>query len=106
MRKTVLAAALAAALLPALPAQVSAQPASLPRGEYMRVGSGGQILIGLGFKVTGPGRYTDLDGGSPGAFTISDGRIHFRGGHLDGEEGVFQRGGGFTIHSASCSGPA
>ncbi len=45
MRKTVLAAALAAALLPALPAQVSAQPASLPRGEYMCVGSGGQILI-------------------------------------------------------------
>lgn len=71
---------------------------SLRLGEYMCVGSGGRILIGLGFRVTGAGRYTDLHGGNAGSFSVSGGTVTFRGGHLDRQVGRdIDARGGFTI---------
>ena len=71
-------------------------------GEYACYGSGGQVLIGLGFKVLSGNRYTDLDGKESGTFSISDDTVTFRGGHLDGQVGENLKDYKFTIHSASC----
>ena len=40
--------------------------AGLQPGEYACAGSGGTILIGLGFRLRADGTYTDLDGKSAG----------------------------------------
>lgn len=75
---------------------------SLKLGEYACYGSGGQVLIGLGFKVLAGNRYTDLDNKEHGTFTISGDSVTFRGGHLDGQVGQNLKDFKFTIHSASC----
>lgn len=76
---------------------------SLPLGEYACYGSGGSIMIGLGFRLTGSSSYTDLDGASRGTYTISGTNISFRGGHLDGQTGRDIEGKGFRIGSqATC----
>jgi hypothetical protein len=94
-------AVLAAGLL------VCAGPASaagLQPGEYACAGSGGTILIGLGFKLKGDGSYTDLDGKTSGRATFSGSSVTFTGGHLNGYVGTNVRGGtNFEIHSISCS---
>jgi hypothetical protein len=74
----------------------------LKLGEYACYGSGGSILIGLGFKVLAGNRYTDLDGKEHGTFSISEDNVTFRGGHLDGQVGTNLRDYKFNIHSASC----
>jgi hypothetical protein len=51
-------------------------------------GSGGRIMIGLGFRVVGPGRYTDLDGKNRGSFSVSGAMVRFIGGHLGGQVGA------------------
>jgi len=74
----------------------------LKPGEYACYGSGGSILIGLGFKVLAGNRYTDLDGKERGTFSISGDNVTFRGGHLDGQVGTNLHDYKFNIHSASC----
>lgn len=71
-------------------------------GEYACYGSGGQVLIGLGFKVLAGNKYTDLDGKESGTFRISDDTVTFSGGHLDGQVGKNLHDYKFNIHSASC----
>lgn len=74
-------------------------------GEYACTGSGGQMMIGLGFKVTSATRYTDLDGKNSGTFTISDGKVTFRGGHLDGIIGRDLKDNWFVVGSQASCGP-
>lgn len=74
-------------------------------GEYACTGSGGQMMIGLGFKVTSANSYTDLDGKNSGTFSISDGKITFRGGHLDGVIGRDLKDNWFTVGSQASCGP-
>lgn len=74
----------------------------LKLGEYACYGSGGEVLIGLGFKVLASNRYTDLDGKEAGSFTVEGDTVTFRGGHLDGQVGRNLRDYKFNIHSASC----
>jgi|GEM_PF-2399445 len=74
----------------------------LKLGEYACYGSGGSILIGLGFKVLAGNRYTDLDGKEHGTFSISGDKVTFRGGHLNGQVGTNLQDFKFNIHSASC----
>src|SRR6476469_545301 len=99
------AAMLTAGLLLGLSAPAGA--AGLQPGEYACAGSGGTILIGLGFRLGADGTYTDLDGKSRGRVTYSaDGTsITFVGGHLDGQRGRNVRNGGrnFEINTISCS---
>jgi hypothetical protein len=81
-----------------------AAAAELKPGEYACAGSGGRILIGLGFKLTADGSYTDLDGKNAGRATFSGSNVTFTGGHLNGYVGTNVRGGtNFEIHSISCS---
>ena len=68
---------------PATPAPAPAR-GGLTAGEYACYGNGGQILAGLGFKVVGNGRYTDLEGGNSGSYSVNGDTVTFRGGHLDG----------------------
>jgi len=78
--------------------------ANLRPGEYACAGSGGTILIGLGFKLNADGSYTDLDGKTSGRAEFSGTSVRFVGGHLDGYVGTNVRGGtNFDIHSISCS---
>lgn len=79
-----------------------AQSGGLKPGEYACFGSGGRILIGLGFKALPGGRYTDLDGKSPGTLAVSGDAVVFKGGHLDGQTGRGLRDNRFNIGSASC----
>lgn len=74
----------------------------LKMGEYACYGSGGQVLIGLGFKVLAGNRYTDLDAKEFGTFRISDDTVTFSGGHLDGQVGKNLHDYKFNISSASC----
>ena len=74
----------------------------LKLGEYACYGSGGQLLIGLGFKVVSASRYTDLDAKSAGTFSINGDTVTFHGGHLDGQVGENLKDYKFTIHSVSC----
>ena len=71
----------------------------LKLGEYACYGSGGSILIGLGFKAQAGNRYTDLDGRNAGSYTYSAGAstIVFRGGFLDGQAGRNVRTKGFDL---------
>ncbi len=79
------------------PAPAAAAGGTLPLGEYACYGSGGQILAGLGFKLTSGGRYSDLDGATSGSYAINGSTITFRGGHLDGQTGREINGKGFRI---------
>lgn len=74
-------------------------------GEYACTGAGGRMMIGLGFKVTSANRYTDLDGKRSGTFTISGGKITFRGGHLAGVIGRELKDNWFTVASQASCGP-
>ena len=74
----------------------------LKLGEYACYGSGGSILIGLGFKVQAGNRYTDLDGKEHGTFSVSGDTVTFHGGHLDGQVGTGLKDYKFNIHSISC----
>ena len=81
---------------------VGADSGGLKTGEYACYGSGGRLLIGLGFKVAGNG-YTDLDGKSRGTFTVKGSEFAFRGGHLDGETGHDLKNSRFRLGTmASC----
>ncbi len=72
-------------------------------GEYACYGSGGQILAGFGFKALGNGRYTDLEGGNPGSYSVNGDTVTFRGGHLDGTVGRALDSGNFRIGAqATC----
>ena len=78
--------------------------AELQAGEYACAGSGGRLLIGLGFKLRGDGTYTDLDGKSAGRVVYEGTNLRFVGGHLDGQVGRNVRGGtNFEINTISCS---
>jgi hypothetical protein len=82
----------------------AAGAAGLQPGEYACAGSGGTILIGLGFKLNANGSYTDLDGKNAGRVVESGGNISFVGGHLAGQVGRNVRGGtNFEIGTISCS---
>ena len=81
-----------------------AAAAGLRAGEYACAGSGGTILIGLGFKLKGDGTYTDLDGKTSGRAVFEGSSVRFVGGHLDGQTGRNVRGGtNFEINMISCS---
>jgi hypothetical protein len=85
-------------------AAVPASAAGLKAGEYACAGSGGTILIGLGFKLNANGTYTDLDGKSPGKVVYEGSNVRFVGGHLNGQVGHNVRGdGNFEINMISCS---
>jgi hypothetical protein len=70
---------------------------SLATGEWACYGSGGRVLIGLGFKVEGNGQYTDLDRKSRGTYTVQSGTITFTGGHLNGQPGRNYNGKTFVL---------
>jgi hypothetical protein len=74
-------------------------------GEYACTGSGGRMMIGLGFKVLSGNRYTDLDGKSRGTFSIAGGKITFRGGHLAGTTGRDLKDNWFTVGAQASCGP-
>ena len=81
-----------------------AAAAGLRAGEYACAGSGGTILIGLGFKLNGDGSYTDLDGKTNGKVVFEGTNVRFVGGHLGGQTGRNVRGGtNFEINMISCS---
>lgn len=80
--------------------------AALMPGEYACVGSGGSILIGLGFRARADGTYTDLDNTTSGrlSYGANGSTVTFVGGHLDGQVGRDVRGGrSFRINAISCS---
>jgi hypothetical protein len=87
------------------PKQTSGNSSGLKIGEYACTGSGGRMMIGLGFKVLSGNRYTNLDGDQSGTFTISGGKITFRGGHLDGVIGRDLKDNWFTVASQAQCGP-
>jgi hypothetical protein len=89
---------------PPAPAPAASQGSSvLATGEYACYGSGGRLLIGLGFRVVANGKYTDLDRKSSGTFTVQGSSITFHGGHLDGQTGHNLRGNKFVLGSmVSC----
>jgi hypothetical protein len=91
------AAAVPASAKVSRPAARAAAGAGLKVGEYACYGSGGRIMIGLGFKVLAGGRYTDLDGGNAGRFSIAAGTVRFQGGHLGGQVGRLEPNGSFGI---------
>jgi len=69
----------------------------LKQGEYACYGDGGEVLIGLGFKVLPGGNYTDLDNQSKGTYAIDADNVVFHGGHLDGQTGRELKDGRFRI---------
>jgi hypothetical protein len=78
---------------------------SLKVGEYACIGVGGRMMIGLGFKVLSGNRYTDLDGGNKGTFTIAGGKVTFRGGHMEGISGRDLKDNWFTVGAQASCGP-
>src|SRR5258708_13186514 len=70
---------------PALPAGGAGASSGLATGEYACYGSGGRLLIGLGFKVPANGTYTDLDRKSKSPFTIQSCAITFHRTHHHGQ---------------------
>ena len=80
-----------------------AQSGGLKVGEYACYGSGGRILLGLGFKVLDGSHYNDLDGKSPGTFAVNGTTVVFTGGHLAGERGRDLNNGRFILGTlATC----
>jgi len=85
------------------PKAAAGAAAGLPVGEYACYGSGGRILIGLGFKVTAPGRYTDLDGMNPGTYSVAGDKVNFPSGIFMGEQGRNLQNGRFVVGTlATC----
>ena len=81
-----------------------AAAAELQPGEYACAGSGGRLLIGLGFRLIGDGTYTDLGGRNAGTVSYDGSNILFAGGHLAGQVGRNVRSGtNFEISGISCS---
>lgn len=81
-----------------------ASGAGLRPGEYACAGSGGTILIGLGFLLNGDSSYTDLDKKNSGRVVFEGSNVKFVGGHLNGYVGTNVRSGtNFEIHAISCS---
>jgi hypothetical protein len=81
-----------------------AAAAELQPGEYACAGSGGRLLIGLGFRLNGDGSYTDLGGRNTGTVSYNGSNIMFAGGHLAGQVGRNVRAGtNFEISGISCS---
>jgi hypothetical protein len=106
MRMTIRQAAGVLAALYFLGASAGPASAALRPGEFACAGSGGTILIGLGFKILADGTYTDLDGKNKGRVTYSaDGAtVTFVGGHLNGQVGTGAGNGrNFQIGAISCS---
>ena len=93
----------ALATVAALIAPAAAAAQDLKLAEYACYGSGGRILIGMGFKVLSGRRYTDLDNGSPGRFTIDpESVLRFMDGHLDGLIGRVSANGVATVGPTTC----
>jgi hypothetical protein len=93
-----------AAFFLVLTALTPASAAGLQPGEYACAGSGGRILIGLGFRLQANGTYTDLDGKTSGTVSYNGSDLTFVGGHLAGQAGRNVRGGtNFEIGFISCS---
>jgi hypothetical protein len=105
MMTSVRGAALGAASLVLVALGGGEAAAALMPGEYACVGSGGTILIGLGFRVLTNGTYTDLDNTTSGrlAYGADGSTVTFVGGHLDGQVGRDLRGSNFRINAISCS---
>src|SRR5438270_487298 len=53
-------------------AAAPAGAANLATGEWACYGTGGRILIGLGFRIVNAGSYTDLDHKNPGTYGLKD----------------------------------
>lgn len=87
------------------PKQTGGNATGLKIGEYACTGSGGRIMIGLSFKVLSGNRFTNLDGDRSGTFTISDAKVMFRGGHLDGIIGRDLKDYWFVVGSQASCGP-
>jgi len=87
--------------------RLSVNQADLRLGEYSCIGSGGTILIGLGFRVLPGRKYVSLDNKDGGSYAYDTGSatITFIGGFLEGFKGEDVRNNQFRIHGASC-GPA
>lgn len=84
--------------------RVAAGEATLPPGEYACYGSGGTILIGLGFRVLPGRRYVSLDNTEGGTYVYDPAAatVTFVGGFLEGNVGQGVKNNRFSIHSASC----
>lgn len=85
------------AVLPTADAPAEVAAGELKVGEYACYGSGGQIMAGLGFKVLPGNRYTDLDDGNAGTYTVTGSDIHFSGGHLEEIAGRDLKNGRFRV---------
>ena len=86
---------------PAAPARGAA--GAVATGEWACYGTGGRLLIGLGFRVVSDGKYTDLDRKNAGTFVLQGGTIAFHGGALDGQTGRNLRGNHFDMSgTVSC----
>jgi hypothetical protein len=78
--------------------------AALQSGDYICLGASG-ILVGMGFRVSADGNYTDLDNKSSGSVTYSadGGTVTFVGGHLAGQVGRGAQGGrSLRINNINC----
>src|SRR6476660_8599923 len=82
-------AALSAAELAPSRTHLAANEAELKLGEYTCMGSGGTILIGLGFRVLPGRKYVSLDNTEGGSYALdAQARIvTFIGGFLAGQKG-------------------
>jgi hypothetical protein len=97
------AAAVACAVFCGFASAAHAQSGGLKIGEYACYGSGGTLLMGLGFKVLDGSHYNDLDGKSPGTFAVNGSSVAFTGGHLAGETGHNLNNGRFVLGTlATC----
>ena len=97
-----LAGSAAPAGAPAAPTAAQGTAAGISTGEWACYGSGGRLLIGLGFRITADGKYTDLDRKGTGTYSIQGSTIRFRGGHLDGQSSGNFRGNRFDMGNVSC----
>lgn len=90
------------------PAPTGASPAKvvkLPMGEWASYGTGGQLLIGLGFILKADGTYTNLEGKEGGKYVhdTAAATVTFKGGFLDGEVGTNVKLSGFKLsNTISC----
>jgi len=89
----------------ATPPAATAGTGPLKPGEYACYGSGGTLLIGLGFKLAADGTYTDLEGGNRGRVTVSGGSVIFDGGTLGGKTGRRLDGSRFVLGYATTCEP-
>jgi hypothetical protein len=73
----------------------------LTRGEYACYGTGGRLMVGMGFHLRPAGTYDDLDGTRGGTYTFDaqQATVRFAGGFLDGQVGRNVTKAGFAISS-------